>query len=203
MGILKKRFAEQDYTVESRQTAYQGFFEINRVAIKHKLFGGGWSDLQDREVFERGNAAGVVLFDPDRDEVVLQEQFRVGAMAEETGPWLFEIVAGVIDAGDTPEKTAIRECQEETGLKPDRLIPICRYFSSPGGSTEQLFLFCGLIDLAGAGGVFGKDDEGEDIQVHVVSTNVAFDMVRSGEINNAASIIALQWLQINRNQLEK
>ena len=203
MKVLTKIFSVNDFEVEKKQRSFNSFFKIDTYRLKHKLFKGGWTKVIVRELFERGHAAGVLLYDPQTRSVALLEQFRIGALEEPDGPWLYEIVAGVIEAGDTAEQTAIKECLEETGVVLEELIPIHSYFSSPGGSSEKLHLFCGITSLDGVGGVYGLAAEGEDINVQVVSTEAAFNAVAAGKIKNAASIIALQWLQINIDRLQK
>ncbi len=203
MNVLTKIFSVNDFEVEKKQRSFNSFFKIDTYHLKHKLFKGGWTKVIVRELFERGHAAGVLLYDPQTRSVALLEQFRIGAIDEPDSPWLYEIVAGVIEAGQTAEQTAIKECLEETGVILEELIPIHSYFSSPGGSSEKLHLFCGITSLKGVGGVYGLETEGEDINVQVVSIDLAFKAVADGNIKNAASIIALQWLQINIERLQK
>ncbi|PZQ37353.1 MAG: ADP-ribose diphosphatase, partial [Ectopseudomonas oleovorans] len=135
------------------------------------------------------------------DEVVLIEQFRVGAMDKADNPWLLELVAGLIDKDEEPEEVARREAVEEADLILGPLWPITQYFPSPGGSDEFVHLFLGRCDSSGAGGVHGLPEEGEDIRVHVMPLADALAAVRDGRINNAASIIALQWLALNRDEV--
>ncbi|RZA06201.1 MAG: ADP-ribose diphosphatase, partial [Moraxellaceae bacterium] len=78
---------------------------------------------------------------------------------------------------------------------------ICNYLSSPGGSDEKLHLYCGLCDLGSAGGVYGLPEEGEDIRVHVFPADEVFAELLNGRFNNAAALICLQWLQLNRARL--
>lgn len=202
MEQLKRTFSKADWVIEEVKTMYQGFFKIESYLLKHKLFNGGWSRPIRRELFVRGSAVAVLLYDPQRDQVALLEQFRIGALNEEEGPWLYEIVAGMIDGDDTQQDTAIRECIEETGVTPKKLIPICEYLAGPGGSSEKLAIYCGISDLDGVAGNYGETAEDEDIRVQIVSTDIAFNAVVSGKLNNAASIIALQWLQLNMSQFE-
>ena len=110
-------------------------------------------------------------------------------------------MAGLIDKDEEPEEVARREAVEEAGLQLGALWPVCRYFPSPGGSNAQVHLFIGRCDSNGAEGVFGLADEGEDIKVHVWSVEQALTAVRDGTIDNAASIIALQWLALNRDEV--
>lgn len=184
-----------------RTTCYQGFFRIDRYRLRHRLFNGGWGAEVVREVFERGHAAAVLLYDPTRDEVVLIEQFRVGALGGNDDPWLVEIVAGIIEPDETPEAVVRREAIEESGCQITTLVPICDYFVSPGGTTERLALFCGRVDASQAGGIHGLAEEHEDIRVMVMRAEEAFEQISSGGIRAAAPIIALQWLQLNREGL--
>ncbi|MCY1546599.1 ADP-ribose pyrophosphatase [compost metagenome] len=133
--------------------------------------------------------------------MVLIEQFRVGAMGKSASPWLLELVAGLIDTDEQPEEVALREAMEEANLALSSLWPISEYFPSPGGSDERVYLYLGRCSSQGAGGVHGLAEEGEDIRVHVMPLEDALDAVRDGRINNAASIIALQWLALNRAEV--
>ena len=185
-----------------KTVCYNGFFRIERYRLRHRLFSGGWSQEMTRELFERGHAAAVLPYDPVLDAVVLIEQFRIGALEAPGDPWLLEIVAGVIDHPDeTPEDVARREAVEEANCHIQEVVHICDYFVSPGGTSERISLFCGKVDAAGAGGVHGLAEEVEDIRVVVVPFAEALVQMRAGKINSAAPIIALQWLQLNHDQL--
>jgi ADP-ribose pyrophosphatase len=134
--------------------------------------------------------------------VALVEQFRVGAMDREHSPWLLELVAGLIDKDEAPQAVALREAMEEAACAVTQLEPITSYFSSPGGSTEYFYLFCGKADLARAGGIHGLDSEAEDIRVHVLTLADCWQRLGQHQINNAHTIIALQWLQLNQQRLQ-
>ncbi|MCL4137525.1 UNVERIFIED_CONTAM: hypothetical protein GTU68_026058, partial [Idotea baltica] len=168
--------------------------------FRHKLFNGGWSEYIDRELFERGHAVALLPYDPITDKVILIEQVRVGAL-ESDNPWQYEIVAGMIDKGQTSEQVAIREADEEAGIKVSNLEKISNFYPSSGGCTEQLDVFIGCTDASKATGIHGLDDENEDIRVHVFTREEAYALVTSGIIENAASIIALQWLELNISRL--
>jgi ADP-ribose pyrophosphatase len=183
--------------------AYNGFFRMERYRLRHRLFSGEWGHELVREVFERGHAAAVLPYDPERDQVVFIEQFRIGALAAPGGPWLLEIVAGIIDAQETPEAVIRREAIEESGCTLQDIVPICEYLVSPGGSSERLALFCGKVDASQAEGTHGLVEEGEDTRVVVVSFDEAIAYLRAGKINAAAPIIALQWLMLNHAQLRR
>lgn len=156
-----------------------------------------------RELILRPRAVGVLLFDPAQQQVVLVRQIRVGMLDEGQNPWLLELVAGMVESGEEPIEVAARESLEEANTKPQDLLQICEYYNSPGISNERITLFCGRVDATQAGGIFGLDAEHEDIEVVVLSLADALAKVASGEINNAMSIIALQWLQLNQPMLEK
>ena len=156
-----------------------------------------------RELLLRPRAVGVLLFDPAQQQVVLVRQIRVGMLDEGQNPWLLELVAGMVESGEEPIEVAARESLEEANTKQQDLLQICEYYNSPGISNERITLFCGRVDATQAGGIFGLDAEHEDIEVVVLSLADALAKVASGEINNAMSIIALQWLQLNQPMLEE
>ncbi len=186
----------------NREVAYQGFFKIEKFRLRHQLFQGGMSDEMSRELFERGHAVAVLPYDPCRDEVVLLEQFRIGALQDSNGPWLTEMVAGIIDPGETPQEVARREAMEEAGCELLKLIPIMNYYVSPGGTSETIELYCGVVDTSQIEeGIYGLDHEHEDIRVFKVSFDQAVAWLESGRINSAAPIIAIQWLMMNRGTL--
>lgn len=197
------KFTKQDVQIINQETVYQGFFSIKKYDLKHRLFGGGWSNEISREVFCRGHAVGVLLYDPDRDNIVLSEQFRAAALDDPESPWLFEIVAGIIEADESLEQVAKREAKEEAACELHELIPIHHYFSSPGGSSETIQLFLGKVNSDGMGGVHGAKNEDEDIRVHVISRSESLKLLEAGKIKNALAIIALQWLQLHLQEVQK
>ena len=190
-----------DVEILEKTTPFQGYFRVDRYVLKFKRFDGGWSGDVTREIFERGHAVALVLYDPVRDEVGLCEQFRPGALAAGWHPWLIEIPAGIIDKGQTPEAVAIREAKEETGLEIDEVIPARRYLVTPGGSTESMQIFAARIDSSKLAGVHGLEEEGEDIRVFPLAAEEAFSWVESGRICNGMTIIGLDWLAKNRDAL--
>lgn len=194
-------FDRDDVELLEQRSAWKGFFEVRQLRLRHRLFAGGWGDAITRELFVRQPAVGVLPYDPVRDEVLFVEQFRVGAWAAQRSPWLQELVAGIIDTDESPEEVGRREAEEEAGLSIVALESIAQYFSSPGGSDEYFYLFCGRCSLAGAGGMYGLPGEGEDIRAQVYSADKALEMLAAGKISNAHSIIALQWLQSHRERL--
>ena len=190
-----------DVEVLQRETCFKGFYRLDRLHLRHRQFAGGMGPQLSRELFVRHDAVCVLPYDPRRDSVVLIEQFRVGAMDKSANPWLLELVAGLIDKDEQPEEVAHREAEEEADLQLTALWPITQYYPSPGGSDERVHLYLGRCDSEGVGGLHGLAEEGEDIRVHVWPLEDALRAVRDGRIDNAASIIALQWLALNRAEV--
>ncbi|MBI4184580.1 MAG: NUDIX domain-containing protein [Proteobacteria bacterium] len=184
-----------------RRTLFEGFFRIEEYRLRHRLHDGGWSPELRREIFERGHAVGVLLFDPGRDGVVLVEQFRVGALAAGWDPWLIEIAAGIIEEGESPEEVVRREAKEETGCEVGDLIHLQDYLASPGGSSETVGLYLGRVDAGRAGGVHGVRAEHEDIRVRVLPFAEAVAMLDAGRLDNAAAIIAVGWLARHHDEV--
>lgn len=193
----------KQYQILDETLIHDGFFKLKSIVLRHSLYEGGWSPELHRELFQRGNCVAVLPYDPVADRVVLVEQFRVGAVLDQPVPWLLEIVAGAIEAGEHPPEVAYREAREEAGCEVLDLIEISEFYTSPGASSEKLTLFCGRIDARGVGGVAGLKSEHEDIFVSVVDFDRAMEKVRNGRIDSAIPIIALQWLALNRDWLRE
>ena len=198
---LPVTFAKNDVEIIARETLYSGFFSMELYRFRHRLFNGEMSGEIKREIFERGHAAVLLPYDPVRDEVVLVEQIRIAAYDVSESPWLLEMVAGMIEEGESVEDVARREALEEAGLIVGRTKPVLSYLASPGGTSERLSIMVGEVDATTADGIHGLADENEDIRVHVVSREQAYQWVEEGKIDNAASVIALQWLQLHYQTL--
>ncbi|MEI8393738.1 MAG: NUDIX domain-containing protein [Rhodospirillaceae bacterium] len=194
---------ELDVEILERKTVFKGYFQIDRYRVRHRKFEGGWTGEVVREVFERGHAVGVLLYDPLRDEVVLIEQFRVGALAAGRPPWLLEVVAGIIGPGETEEDVARRETIEETGCIAAEIVKIGNYLVSPGGTSESVTLYCARVEADRAGGIHGLDHEDEDIKVLVMAADKALALLDSEGLDNSAILIALGWLGRNRDRLRR
>jgi ADP-ribose pyrophosphatase len=184
-----------------RAVAFDGHFQIVRYRVRHWQFSGGMGPELVREVFARGHAVAVLPYDPVRDEVVLVEQFRTGALETREDPWLLEPVAGIIEAGEAVDEVTRREAIEEAGLEVLDLAPVCSCFMSPGGSSEIVHSYIGRVDTAGAGGVFGLADEGEDINAKVVPFEQALAWLDEGRLRVATTLLAMQWLARHRDGL--
>ena len=191
------------WTVINKKLIYSGFFKLTGIQLQHDLFAGGQSKVLTRELLDKGQAIAVLPYDPVTDEVVLVEQFRIGAGEDESGPWMIEVIAGYQEPGETAEDVACREAHEEAGCEVTELFSMVKYYSSPGGSNELIQIFLGRTESSGIEGIHGLDEEGEDIRVHVVKSEQAFDWLDNGEIDSAAPIIALQWFRSNRERIRK
>lgn len=194
---------DKQLEILSKETIYQGFFRVEKYRLKHTLFGGGWSAEITRELFRRGSCVAVLLYDPNADKVVLIEQFRTGAILNPEKAWLVEIVAGAIEEGEVAEEVAYRESLEEAGCEIQQLMVINEFYTTPGGSSEWITLFCGKVDSTEVGGIHGLDHEDEDIWVRTVDFDEAYLMLENGEIDSAIPIIAIQWLALNRQKLRQ
>ena len=196
-----RRFGAEDVLLENRETNFSGYFSVETVTLRHRLFAGGWSSSIRRELFQRGDAVGVLPWNPHTDEVVLIEQFRVGAMRGADNPWMLELMAGIVESGESDSSVAHREAEEEAGCELHRLEPIATFFPSAGACSEQIRLFIGETTGADHGSVKGLAGEHEDILVHQIARSEALAMLSRGEINNGHTLIALQWLALNGERL--
>ncbi|TAK60212.1 NUDIX domain-containing protein [Methylobacter sp.] len=193
----------KQFEVLTQKIVYQGFFRVEEYRLKHTLFGGGWSSEITRELFMRGSCVAVLLYDPDADKVVLIEQFRTGAILNPDKAWLVEIVAGAIEEDESAEEVAYRESLEEAGCEIQQLMVINEFYTTPGGSSEWITLFCGKVDSTQVGGIHGLDHEDEDILVRAADFDEVYLMLENGEIKSAIPIIAIQWLALNRQKLKQ
>ncbi|MCK0154104.1 NUDIX domain-containing protein [Alcanivorax sp. S6407] len=203
MTDIEPRFNQQDVEVLERETPFQGFFRVDALTLRHRQYEGGWGKPIRRELFVRPRAAAVLPYDPLRGEILLVEQFRVGALEWRDSPWCLELIAGLADKeGESPEDLIRREAVEEGGLTLGAMETVAHYMPSPGGTDERLHVFIGQADLEGAGGIFGCPEEGEDIRALTVPVGQIPELLTSGRVDNAASLIALQWLLLHRAELD-
>jgi ADP-ribose pyrophosphatase len=197
------KFGAQDVRLLDEQTVWSGHYAMRRLTLQHRRFAGDWSDPLVREVFERGDAVAVLPYDPESDSLVMIEQFRPGAMRGDDSPWMLELIAGVVEPGESDAEVAHREAMEEAACELSELVPIATVFPSAGACTEQVRLFCGRVSRAEIGGLHGVQDEGEDILVHSIARTDALQMLADNLIPNGHTLIALQWLHIHAESLRK
>lgn len=198
-------FNQQDIEILQRETVYDGFFTMQKIRFRHKLFAGGMSGIVTRELLMKGQASAVIAYDAVRDAVVLVEQVRIGAYSPQSAqsPWLLELIAGMVEEGETPENVALREAQEEAGIEVRHLTHCLSFWDSPGGVSERIHIFAGEVDSATAQGLHGLADENEDIRVHVVERETAYQWVCEGKIDNGIAVTGLLWLQLNYTKLQQ
>lgn len=205
-----KKLNSSDVNIICKKSAYQGFFTINEYRLTHRQFDGDNTRELSRECFERGHAVGVLAYDPWQDNIVLLEQFRIGAYVylggeakQQQSPWLLEIIAGIVEPGESQLEVAHREAQEEAGLALLALEAIADFYSSPGGTSETTQLYCACVDSRDVGGIHGLPEEGEDIRVSVVSYQDVVQLLKKGALNNASAMIAIQWLMLNHDEIQQ
>ena len=198
-----------DVELLKHENGYAGYFRIDRYRLRHRLYGGGWSRPMTREVFERGHAVAVILYDPEKDHIIVIEQFRIGVYAalreqgfpQHLSPWLLEVVAGIIEDGEAPEDVARRESVEEAGCNVLDMIPVCHVMLSPGASTESVRIYCARVHGPTTSEIMGVEEEHEDIRVISVPSEEVFRWLDSGRFINGTSVLALHWFRANRERV--
>ena len=194
---MKKKFQ-----ILESETLLDDFLTVRAYKLNHDLFAGGTSPVLRRLRLEKEKAVSVLLYDPIMQQVVMVEQFRIGAK-EDNESWLLENPAGYLEPGETAEKVARREVLEETGCRVESLIKICEFMVSPGISNERIILFCGKVDACMAEGIHGLEEEGEDIKVTVLALLEAVQELYTGRINSTSTIMSMQWLLLNKKKLDQ
>jgi nudix-type nucleoside diphosphatase (YffH/AdpP family) len=187
--------------VLSRRRLFDDFFKVDEAMVRFERFDGTMSEVVRRLVFERGDSAAVLVVHAERRTVCLAQQFRYPAH-DKGGGWLADVVAGMIEEGDTPEETARRETLEEAGFEVTAIEPIATFFVSPGGTSERIFLFCAVVTEGTrrtAGG--GVASEHEDIHILEWPIEAFLAKVGAGEIQDAKTLIAGYWLKDNLARL--
>lgn len=184
---------------------FDGFFKIDEALLQFEKFDGTMSSELRRFNFNRGNSVGILVYNQNQNSIIFTKQFRYPVFTSDPQQaWILEIIAGMIDQEQQPDKNAIREIAEEIGYHVDHVTYISQFFVSPGGTSEKIYLFFACvrdIDAKFAGG--GLEEEGEDIQVVQIPVRDAIKMLRSGQIVDAKTIIALQWLEKNYKKIRK
>ena len=192
-------------TIEESRQPYSDYFAIAEADLRFRRFDGSQSDRVTRAAFQSGDAVTVLPYDPVRDRVMVIEQFRFGPFVRgDARPWSLEPAAGRIDPGESPEDAAMRELQEETGITAERLLPVARYYPSPGAVAEYLYSYIAIADLPGsATGVAGLEEEAEDIRSHILPFDKLIEMVGQGQAENGPLILSALWLATRRDGLRR
>ncbi|MHA3983352.1 NUDIX domain-containing protein [Acinetobacter venetianus] len=188
-------YSASDVTIESREFLFRGFIQVEKVNIRHRLFNrSDYSPLIQRELVHRPEAAGVLLYDDQQQRFALIEQFRIGALNDVESAWQLEVIAGVLDGGESPETCIRRESLEESGCEIKELQHLFSFYPSAGACSEFFHLYVAEVDLPLTGGIFGMPDEGENIQLHLFDYSELTLLLKNGRLRNAPVIMALQWL---------
>jgi len=187
--------------IRKQDRVFDDCFRIDEVVVSHQRRDGTMSPDERRLVFERGDSVAVLLLNSDTKSVVVVDQFRVPALigrrrADPTAAdaWIIEAIAGIIEPNETPQAAAIRETMEEAGYRISDPELIGKFFPSPGGTSERLFLFFAEVgegDRLGEGGGVA----GEDLQVVHLPMDDLFERLSRGAIEDAKLAIAAYWLQ--------
>lgn len=181
---------------------YQGFFSLSAHDYEVDRYQGG-QHIINREVFHCGKVAAVLAYDPQQDTVVLVEQFRCGAALAGHESWQLELIAGLIEPGEQAIDVASREAVEEAGCELTQLKQIAHYLPSPGATTEEVQLFVACCDSTSVAEYAGLQEEGEDIRVRILPRTSLMNQLEQGQISNAMTLIASQWLALNYEQWEQ
>jgi ADP-ribose pyrophosphatase len=191
----------QDIDIQQENLAYQGYSSIKQYQLRRKNFQDQWSQSFPLEIVHRPAASIVLPYDPIRQQVVLISQMRLGAYHDKNSPWIWECVAGIIEANETPQAAAERELQEEAGLTAKSLELVYEYWVSPGHSTEKFHFYYALVDASKSQGTYGVAAENEDILSQCFSIEESKNLVKQGPACNSMTLIALQWLWANYQNL--
>ena len=184
--------------IQRQQIFHRFVFRIDELKLQHERYDGTMSAEITRLVLDRGDSVAMLLHDPEKDCILFCEQFRAPTLDKDSG-WLVEVPAGVLESGEDPAECARRETVEETGYAPRLLRRIACVYLSPGASSERIHLFYAEVSLAdqiGAGG--GLPEEGEDIRLIQLPVVEALAKATAGEIQDAKTLIAIQWFGLQR-----
>lgn len=201
--ISKATYSHSDVEIQSREFLYKGFVQVEKVRFIHRLFNQeNYTSPITRELIRRKEAAGVLIYDDQQKRFALIEQFRVGAVDDLESPWQLEIIAGVLDGNESPEDCIRRESIEESGCQIKHLEHLFTFYPSAGACNEIFHLYVAKADLPAVGGIHGIEEEGENIQLHIIEYSKLNALLQSNRLRNAPVIMALQWLSQHINGLE-
>lgn len=192
-------------SIEEKKTIFDDFFKVEEAYLRFEQFNGQMSPRIRRLNMERGNSVAIVILNKDTNQLVMVTQFRYPTYQNGDG-WTIEIIAGMVDPGETPEQTLKRELDEEIGLKLETFERIAAFYPSPGGSSEQIHLY--YAEVSGEKAKYkqtgGLLSHGEDVKAIELSLQDALSKVKSGEIVDAKTIIGVYWMENRRiNELRR
>ena len=189
----------------AKRLVYKGFFSVEEHDLTYQKFNNEHSNVVTRSTLVSSDAVIILPYDPVNDRILLIEQFRAGPYVKgDENPWVLEPIAGLIDAGETPESAGIREAQEEAHLEIKTLELVARSYPSPGISTEFFHQYIGIVELLESSNLItGLSSENEDIRSHIFEYEQFFEMIESGKVNVGPLILLGLWLSKNRNRIRK
>lgn len=201
---LEASYNNNDVQICAREHLFRGFVQVEKVSLKHRLFGTtAYTPIIQRELVHRREAAGVLIYDDAKQKIGLIEQYRVGAIDDVVSPWQLEIIAGLLDGDESPESCIRREAVEESGCEIENLQHLFSFYPSAGGCSELFHLYAASVKLPNEGGIFGMPDEGENIQLHLIDYADIPPLLTNGRLKNAPVIMALQWLLMRQHTAEQ
>ena len=187
--------AERVRVIES-QVLSDDWYLLKKTVFDFRRANGSWQ-RQQRETYDRGNGATLLLYQHATRRVVLVRQFRFPAYVNGHDGMLVEAPAGLLDRA-TPEQRIRAEVEEETGYRVGDVRKVFEAFMSPGSVTEKLYFFVAEYDAdAKVGNGGGLEDEGEDIEVLELAFDDAMAMIRRGEIVDGKTIMLLQYAALH------
>lgn len=187
--------APRRVVVRGKRRVYDGFFKLDEVTVSHERFDGSMSSDKPLLVFERGDAVAALIFNRGKGRIILVEQFKAPTMDKSHG-WITEVMAGMIRPGESAGDAVVREALEETGYRIRDPELVAKFFSSPGGSSERIFLYYAVVteaDKVASGG--GNRAEGEDIRLLEMTPEDLFDQLQTGAVDDPKLIIAAYHLK--------
>ncbi len=198
----KVRDLSRDVVIRERHQPYMNFFAIEENDLQFRRYDGQLSDVVNRGTLHVGQVVVVLPYDPVRDCVLLVEQFRAAVfMSGNRTPWVWQPVAGLIDPGEAPATAAHREAAEESGLTLSRLEDAGQAYSSPGSSTEFVYMYVGIADLGKTQTIGGLAEEGEDIRSRVLSFEALMQALDSHQFHDLPLLSLALWLARHRDRL--
>ena len=190
------------FNILNTKILYNGFFKLHEIIVEHKKHDGSWSVPIKRELFSGAHVATILPYDPLAKKIILLDQFRPGILKKNHNPIIKEIVAGIIDKGESPEEAAKRECKEEIDCDIHQLSKICSYYPSPGSSESYYHLFLGEVSSFEGTRIKGQKNENEDILSRCYSVEEVKKLLMNHKIINGLTLIALQWFFLNYNSID-
>jgi nudix-type nucleoside diphosphatase (YffH/AdpP family) len=181
--------------IDDTEVVFDDFFKIDKTTLRFERFDGSMSNTVKRLCFVRGDSVAALIFNRDTAKILLTNQFRAPTYRNGDG-WITEVLAGSVEKGEPFEEALRREILEEVGYRVGDLTHIYTFYVSPGGTSERIALYYAEVGdgdkIAPGGGAAAED---EDIEILQYTLPEAWQLLDSGQINDAKTLIALMWLR--------